>query len=66
MTCRAEDQADLLAPGYNCDLSKRTTVYTNGVYIKNKGGATSVVSAGPALGTGTKSRGVDGGIRHSF
>lgn len=57
--------SDAFALGYHYDLSKRTTVYTNAAYIKNKGGSAYVVSAGPAM-NGTKSRGVDVGIRHSF
>lgn len=58
--------ADKVAVGYWYDLSKRTTLYTNAVSLKNKGGAAYVVSAGPALGTGTRSQGVDVGIRHQF
>lgn len=59
--------ADMYAVGYWYDLSKRTTLYTNGVYIKNKGGAAFTVSAGPVLGpNGTVSRGIDVGIRHAF
>ncbi|MEF7616459.1 porin [Aquincola sp. MAHUQ-54] len=61
-----KNEADLFAIGYVHDLSKRTAVYSNFSYIKNKGGAQFVVSGGPALNGGDKSRGLDVGIKHSF
>jgi predicted porin len=60
-----DNKADLFGVGYVYDLSKRTSLYSNFVYIKNKGGAAFVVSSGPAM-NGDKSRGIDVGIKHSF
>jgi predicted porin len=57
--------ADMFVVGYWYDLSKRTTLYTNAVQIRNKGGAAFVVSSGPTL-NGDKSTGLDVGIRHQF
>lgn len=67
--------ADLVAVGYRYDLSKRTTLYTNAVHIKNKGGyvytvgglTAPAVAPVPATGNSVrKSQGFDVGIRHAF
>ncbi|SFC63465.1 Outer membrane protein (porin) [Polaromonas sp. OV174] len=59
------NKANKLAVGYAYDLSKRTSLYTNVAYIKNKGGATFVVGPGPQM-DGTVSKGMDFGIKHAF
>jgi predicted porin len=63
---RRTDRTQKIAVGYQYDLSKRTLLYTTAAYLKNKGGATYVVGAGPAIGSGTTSKGMDVGIRHVF
>ncbi len=60
-----ENKASKIAVGYAYDLSKRTALYTNLAYIKNKGGAAFVVAPGPVM-NGRTSKGVDVGIRHNF
>ena len=54
--------------GYIYDLSKRTAVYTTVSVIENKGTANFSVGgiAGFTQPQGTKSQGVETGIRHSF
>lgn len=61
-----KDKTNKFAIGYVYDLSKRTSVYVNAAYLKNDGGATYVVAAGPTLDGGEKSRAIDAGIKHSF
>jgi predicted porin len=63
---RAQNKADMFAVGALYSLSTRTMLYSNISTLKNKGGATFVVSGGPALGTGTRSTAVDFGLRHAF
>ncbi len=57
--------ADKLVVGYVHNLSKRTAVFTNAVYVKNSGGA-SVSLAGSTTGANGTSRGINAGIRHAF
>lgn len=62
------NDADHYVLGYIYDLSKRTAVYTTVSVIDNKGGANFSVGgiAGFTQPEGTKSQGVETGIRHSF
>jgi predicted porin len=62
------NDADHYVLGYIYDLSKRTAVYTTVSVIDNKGGANFSVGgiAGFTQPAGTKSQGVESGIRHSF
>jgi predicted porin len=62
------NDADQYVLGYIYDLSKRTAVYTTVSVIDNKGGANFSVGgiAGFTQPAGTKSQGVETGVRHSF
>ncbi|HET7866223.1 MAG TPA: porin [Burkholderiaceae bacterium] len=62
------NDAEQYVVGYIYDLSKRTAVYTTVSVIDNKGTANFSVGgiAGFTQPAGTKSQGVETGIRHSF
>ncbi|NUZ08097.1 porin [Piscinibacter koreensis] len=62
----AANDAEQFGIGYVYFLSKRTALYGTAARIDNKGAATFVVPAGPAIAPGGKSTGVEAGIRHSF
>lgn len=48
------------------DLSKRTTVYVAGGYIRNQGTAAVALSSGGTVGAGMSQTGLLTGIKHSF
>jgi predicted porin len=60
------NDAKQFALGVVYNLSKRTALYATAAVINNDGGAKYVVDANPAIPAGSKSRGYEGGIRHSF
>jgi predicted porin len=54
-----------LVIGYVHNLSTRTALFTNAVYVKNSGGA-SVSLAGSNTNANGTSKGINAGIRHAF
>jgi len=61
------NDADQIALGYVHNLSTRTALYGTFAYVKNKGRAAFAVAATtPALVAGTRSSGLEFGLRHSF
>jgi predicted porin len=60
----ANQDATMVALGYQYDLSKRTTLYTSAGRISNKNGALYTVNT--AIDVGSGSRSFDVGIRHVF
>lgn len=62
------NDAEQYVVGYIYDLSKRTALYTTASVIENKGTANFQVGAvtGFTQPAGTKSQGVETGVRHSF
>jgi predicted porin len=67
-----ERDADMIAVGYVYNLSKRTALYGQYARINNKGGAdgasyqVSAINGSAGTTPGTKSQGVEFGMRHSF
>lgn len=60
------DDATQVALGYIYDLSKRTALYGTVARVGNKGNARYLVQSTPATPAGTKSTGVEFGLRHGF
>jgi len=63
------NDANQIALGYVYDLSKRTALYATAARVNNKGNASFVVDANPALPSPNPARdstGYEVGLRHSF
>lgn len=60
--------ADMIAVGYQYDLSKRSALYATGAQINNKGSAAYAIGGGRSAGfrAGEKSTGYEFGVRHTF
>jgi predicted porin len=60
--------ADMIAVGYQYDLSKRSALYATGAQINNKGTAQYAIGGGRSAGfrAGEKSTGYEFGVRHTF
>ena len=66
-TSIAANDASQFALGADYLLSKRSAIYANAARLTNQGAARFAVPGGPlAVGAGTRSTGLDVGIRHSF